>query len=89
MAPFEALHGRKYQSPICWTEVGDGRLLGPQIVQETTEKIALIQQQIRQKSYTDKRRKDLKFLQGDHMFLKVSPIRGIIHFGMKGKLNPR
>ncbi|XP_057508836.1 uncharacterized protein LOC130791628 [Actinidia eriantha] len=94
MAPFEALYGRKCRSPICWTEVGDGRLLGPQIVQETTEKIALIQQRIRtaqsrQKSYADKRRKDLEFSQGDHVFLKVSPSRGIIRFGMKGKLNPR
>ena len=94
MAPFEALYGRRCRSPICWTEVGDGRLLGPQIVQETTEKIALIQQRIRtaqsrQKSYADKRRKDLEFLQGDHVFLKVSPSRGIIRFGMKGKLNPR
>ncbi|XP_057487534.1 uncharacterized protein LOC130773607 [Actinidia eriantha] len=74
--------------------VGDGRLLGPQIVQETTEKISLIQQRIRtaqsrQKSYADKRRKDLEFSQGDHVFLKVSPSRDIIRFGMKGKLNPR
>ena len=92
MTPFEALYGRKYRSLICWTKVGDGRLLGPQIVQETTEKIVLIQQQIRtiqshQKSYANKSRIYLEFLQGDHVFLKVSPIRGIIHFGMKGKLN--
>ncbi|XP_057490932.1 uncharacterized protein LOC130776695 [Actinidia eriantha] len=94
MAPFKALYRRKYRSPICWTEVGDGRLLGPQIVQEITKKIALIQQRIRiaqshQKNYADKRRKDLEFSQGDHVFLKVSPSRGIICFRMKGKLNPR
>ena len=74
MAPFEALCGRKCRSPICWTEVRDGRLLGPQIVQEITEKIALIQQRIRtaqnrQKSYADKRRKDIEFSQVDHVFL--------------------
>ncbi|XP_057471970.1 uncharacterized protein LOC130760608 [Actinidia eriantha] len=94
MAPFEALYGRKCRSPICWTEVGDGRLLGPQIMQEIIEKIALIQQRIctaqsHQKSYADKRQKDLEFSQGDHVFLKASPSRGIIHFGKKGKLNSR
>ena len=44
---FEVLYGRKCRSPICWTEVRDGRLLGSQIVQETTENIVLIQQRIR------------------------------------------
>nr|GEW04003.1 hypothetical protein [Tanacetum cinerariifolium] len=57
-APFEALYGRKCRSPVCWSEVGEVRLLGPEIVQETTKKIIQIKQRIqatrdRQKSYAD------------------------------------
>ncbi|GKE93535.1 putative reverse transcriptase domain-containing protein [Tanacetum coccineum] len=57
-APFEALYGRKCRSPICWAEVGDSQLTGPEIIHETTEKI-------------------------------VSPWKGVIRFGKRGKLNPR
>ncbi|GJZ75154.1 putative reverse transcriptase domain-containing protein [Tanacetum coccineum] len=61
-APFEALYGRKCRSPICWAEVGDAQLTGPEIVHETTEKIIQIKKRIqatrdRQKSYADRRRK--------------------------------
>ena len=47
MAPYEALYGRKCRSPICWTEVGDKALLGPELIQVTTEKIKLVQQRIK------------------------------------------
>ncbi|GKE77395.1 putative reverse transcriptase domain-containing protein, partial [Tanacetum coccineum] len=59
-APFEALYGRKYRSPVCWTEVGDSQLTGPEIIQETTEKIVQIRQRLqaardRQRSYANVR----------------------------------
>ncbi|GJV46675.1 putative reverse transcriptase domain-containing protein [Tanacetum coccineum] len=93
-APFEALYGRKCRSPICWAEVGDRQLTGPEIIHETTEKIVQIKSRIqaardRQKSYADVRRKPLEFQIGDKVMLKVSPWKGVIRFGKRGKLNPR
>ncbi|GJY69196.1 putative reverse transcriptase domain-containing protein [Tanacetum coccineum] len=93
-APFEALYDRKCRSSICWAEVGDAQLTGPKIVHETTEKIIQIKRRIqavrdRQKSYADRRRKPLEFEVGDKVMLKVSPWKGVIRFGKRGKLNPR
>ncbi|GJW09121.1 putative reverse transcriptase domain-containing protein [Tanacetum coccineum] len=93
-APFEALYGRKYRSPIMWDEVGEGQLIGPELVQETTKKISQIKDRLkaardRQKSYADKRRKPLEFSVGDYVLLKVSPWKGVVRFGKKGKLAPR
>ncbi|GKD19725.1 putative reverse transcriptase domain-containing protein [Tanacetum coccineum] len=93
-APFEALYGRKCRSPIMWAEVGEGQLIGPELVQETTEKISQIKDRLkaardRQKSYADKRRKPLEFSVGDYVLLKVSPWKGVVRFGEKGKLAPR
>ncbi|KAD4584958.1 hypothetical protein E3N88_22559 [Mikania micrantha] len=92
-APFEALYGRKCRSPICWAEVGDSQLTGTELVHETTEKIVQICKRMaaardRQKSYADKRRKPLEFQVGDRVLLKVSPWKGVIRFGKRGKLNP-
>ena len=94
MAPFEALYGRKCRSPICWNEVGEAKLLGPELVRLTTEKIQMIRQRIqtaqeRQKSYADLHRRDESFNVGDHVFLRVSPWKGVTRFGKRGKLNPR
>ncbi|GJS22096.1 putative reverse transcriptase domain-containing protein [Tanacetum coccineum] len=93
-APFEALYVRKCRSPIMRAEVGEGRLIGPELVQETTEKISQIKDRLkaardRQKSYADKRRKPLEFSIGDYVLLKVSPWKGVIRFRKKGKLAPR
>ncbi|GJZ68491.1 putative reverse transcriptase domain-containing protein [Tanacetum coccineum] len=93
-APFEALYGRKCRSPVIWTEVGESQLIGPEIVQETTKKIIQIKERLktarsRQKSYADKRRKPLEFKVGDRVLLKVSPWKGVVRFGKKGKLAPR
>ncbi|KAD3336759.1 hypothetical protein E3N88_32278 [Mikania micrantha] len=93
-APFEALYGRKCRSPICWSEVGESQIIGPEFIQETTDKIALIQERIkaardRQKSYADNRRRPLEFQAGDRVMLKVSPWKGIFRFGKRGKLSPR
>ncbi|XP_077222057.1 uncharacterized protein LOC143855887 [Tasmannia lanceolata] len=93
-APYEALYGKKCRTPTCWDEVGERKLLGPELVQETTDKVRMIQQhmrtaQSRQKSYADHRRRDLEFAVGDRVFLKVSPWKGVIRFRKKGKLSPR
>ncbi|KAD3067307.1 hypothetical protein E3N88_35187 [Mikania micrantha] len=93
-APFEALYGRKCRSPICWSEVGESQIIGPEFIQETTDKIALIQERIkaardRQKSYADNRRRPLEFQVGNRVMLKVSPWKGIFRFGKRGKLSPR
>ncbi|GKA75165.1 hypothetical protein Tco_0781543, partial [Tanacetum coccineum] len=91
---FEALYERKCHSPIPWAEVGEGQLIGPKIVQETTEKILQIKDRLkvardRQKSYADKKRKPLEFSVGVHVLLKVSPWKGVVRFGKKGKLAPK
>ncbi|GKC53427.1 putative reverse transcriptase domain-containing protein [Tanacetum coccineum] len=93
-ALFEALYGRKCRSPILWAEVGEGQLIGPELVQETTEKISQIKDRLkaardRQKSYANKRRKPLEFSIGDYVFLKVSSWKGVVRFGKKWKLAPR
>ncbi|GJT73165.1 putative reverse transcriptase domain-containing protein [Tanacetum coccineum] len=93
-APFEALYGQKCRSPVIWTEVGESQLIGPEIMQETTEKIVQIKERLkmarsRQKSYADKRRKPLEFQVGDRVLLKVSPWKGVVRFGKKRKLAPR
>ncbi|GJY98832.1 putative reverse transcriptase domain-containing protein [Tanacetum coccineum] len=93
-APFEALYGRKCRSPVCWAEVGEAQLTGPEIIHETTEKIFKIRDRMqaardRQKSYADKRRRPLEFEVGDKVMLKVAPWKGVMRFGKRGKLNPR
>ncbi|GKC39183.1 putative reverse transcriptase domain-containing protein [Tanacetum coccineum] len=93
-APFEALYGRKCRSPVCWAEVRDAQLTGPAIIHETTEKIIQIKSRIqaardRQKSYANIRRKPMVFQVGDKVMLKVSPWKGVVRFGKRGKLNPR
>ncbi|GKF53877.1 putative reverse transcriptase domain-containing protein, partial [Tanacetum coccineum] len=93
-APFEALYGRKCRSPVLWAEIGESSLIGPELVQETTDKVVLIKEKLkaardRQKSYADNRRKPLEFEVGDRVLLKVSPWKGVIRFGKKGKLAPR
>ena len=94
MAPFEALYGRKCRTPVCWDEVGERRLIGPELVQITLDKIQIVRERLkiardRQKSYADNRRRDLQFEIGDRVFLKISPWKGVLRFGKRGKLNPR
>ena len=89
MAPYEALHGRKCRTPVCWDEVGEKRLIGPEIVQVTTDKINVIREKLkiardRQKSYADNRRRNLEFKVGDRVFLRVSPWKGILRFSKRG-----
>ncbi|GJZ51018.1 reverse transcriptase domain-containing protein, partial [Tanacetum coccineum] len=93
-ALFEALYGRKCRSPIMWAKVREGQLIGPELVQETTMKISQIKDRLKaardhQKIYADKRRKPLELSVGDYVLLKVSPWKGVVRFGKKGKLAPR
>ncbi|XP_015160865.1 uncharacterized protein [Solanum tuberosum] len=94
MAPYEALYGQKCRSPIGWFELGEADLLGPNLVQQVIEKVKLIRDrlhiaQCRHKSYVDVRRWNLEFEVEDWVFLKVSPMKGIMRFRKKGKLSPR
>ena len=94
MAPYEALYGRPCRSPLCWTEVGESSITGPDLIRDTFEKVSLIRQRLltaqsRHKSYADVRRRPLEFEVGDHVFLKVMPKRGVVRFGKRGKLSPR
>ncbi|GKE72334.1 putative reverse transcriptase domain-containing protein [Tanacetum coccineum] len=78
-APFEALYGRKCRSPVCWSEVGDAQLTGPEMIRETTEMIVQIKNRLlaarsRQKSYADVRRKPLEFEVGDKILSRVGPV---------------
>ncbi|GJR24460.1 putative reverse transcriptase domain-containing protein [Tanacetum coccineum] len=91
---YKALYGRKCQSLVCWAEVGESQLTGPELIQETTKKIILIKQRMqaaqdRQKSYADRKRKPMEFEVRDRTILKVSPWKGVVRFGKRGKLNPR
>jgi hypothetical protein len=94
MAPFEALYGRQCRTPLNWSEPGERWFFRPDMVKETEEKVQRIvhnlkEAQARQKSYVDKRRQPLYFQVEDYVYLKVSPMKGVSHFGVKGKLAPR
>nr|GEW32779.1 putative reverse transcriptase domain-containing protein [Tanacetum cinerariifolium] len=94
VAPFKALYGIKCRSLVCWSEVGDSQLTGPELIRETIEKIVQIKNWLltarsRQKSYADVRRKPMEFEVGDMVMLKVLPWKGVIGFGKRGKLSPR
>ena len=94
MAPFEALYGKKCRTPLKWLEVGDRGYFGPDFIKEAQEQVSVIQSHLKavqnhQKAYADKRRKPLQFEVSDHVYLKVSPMRGVHRFGVRGKLAPR
>ena len=85
---------RSCQTLLMWSNVGERTLEGPDFVKEAEEKVALIRKRLleaqsRQKSYADNRRRELRFEEGDFVYLKVSPMRGVKRFQMKGKLAPR
>nr|GEY17424.1 reverse transcriptase domain-containing protein [Tanacetum cinerariifolium] len=84
----------RYESPICWSEVGDSQLTGLEVIHETVEKIVQIKDlfltaRSHQKSYVDRRTKPLEIKVGDMVLLKVSPWKGVVRFGKRGKLSPR
>ena len=90
----ESMYGRKCRTPLNWSEVGESQIFGPDILREAEEKVHKIREhlktaQSRQKSYADKRRRDLAFNIGDFVYLKVSPLKGMQRFQLKVKLAPR
>jgi len=94
MAPFEALYGRKCRTPLYWSETGESQLFVPEIIKEAERQVQIVREnlkvaQSRQKSYADMGRRELIFEEGDFVYLKVSPIRGLRRFKVKGKLSPR
>ncbi|WVZ93504.1 hypothetical protein U9M48_039476, partial [Paspalum notatum var. saurae] len=94
MAPFEALYGKRCRTPLNWFEPGEHVTFGPDLVTQAEAQVKMIHNnlkraQLRQKSYSDKRRRPLFFEEGDHVYLRVSPMKGVHQFGVKGKLVPR
>ncbi|GKE51863.1 putative reverse transcriptase domain-containing protein [Tanacetum coccineum] len=93
-ASVKALYGRKCRSPVLWAEIKEGGFIGPELVLQMTDKVVLIKEKLKtardhQKSYANKRHKPLEFEVGDKVLLKVSPWKGVVRFGKKGKLAPR
>ena len=94
MAPYEALYGRKYRTPLCSTELSEKKIIVPYLIQETEEKVKMIRERLkvttnRKKSYTDMRIMDIRYEIDEKMFLKVSPWKKAMIFGKKSKLSPR
>jgi hypothetical protein len=94
MSPFKALSDRKCRTPLHWDQTGGRQFFGPELIQEAEEQVCIIREnlrvaQTRQKSYADNRGRPLEFEKGDHVHLKVSPLRGMRRFKVKGKLSPR
>ncbi|KAH0641849.1 hypothetical protein KY290_033468 [Solanum tuberosum] len=94
MAPFETLYGRRCRSPVGWFESTEPRPRGTYLLQETLDQVRVIQDRLRtaqsrHQSYADQRRRPLRFSVGDRVFLRVSPMKGVMRFGRRGKLSPR
>jgi hypothetical protein len=94
MSPFETLYGQPCHTLLSWPESGERVIFGPDIVTEAEEKVKQIRVNILtvqscQKSYTDKRHCPLEFEVGDHVYLRVSPMKGVRRFDIKEKVAPR
>jgi hypothetical protein len=94
IAPFEVLYERRCRTPLNWIEPGEKVIFGPDIIDEAEATVRHIQDNLktaksRQESYANKRRRPLQFEDGDHIYLKVSPMKGVKRFGMEGKLSSR
>jgi hypothetical protein len=93
MAPFEALYGRKCRTPLNWSKTRESQVFGPDIIREAEEQVQLIRNrlkaaQTRQKSYADSKRRPVTFNVGDLVYLRVTPLKGMQRFHVKGKLAP-
>jgi hypothetical protein len=94
MAPFKVLYGRRCRTPLNWIEPRDMVIFGPNLVEEAEATVHRIQDNLkaaesRQETYANKRRRPLEFEVGNHVYLRVSPMKGMKMFGVKGKLAPR
>jgi hypothetical protein len=94
MSPFEALYEQRCRTPLNWSETGDSRIFGPEILKEAETKVKLIKDRLRaaqsrQKSYYDQKHRQISFEPDEYVYLRVSPTRGLQRFKVKGKLAPR
>jgi hypothetical protein len=94
MAPFEVLYGRRCCTPLNWIELGEKVIFGPDLIEEAKSIVCQVQENLkavksRQETYANKRCRPLEFEDGNHVYLKVSPMKGVKRFGVKGKLAPR
>jgi hypothetical protein len=94
MTPFEILYGRRCQTLLFWSETGERKVFRPDILQEDKKQVRIVREnlrvaQSRQKSYADHRRRELSFEVRDFVYLKVSPMRGVRHFKVRGKIASR
>jgi hypothetical protein len=94
LSPFQALYGRNCRTPLHWDQPGEKQVFGPDILLEAEENIRMVWEnpktaQSRQRSYADTKRREMSFEVEDYVYLKVSPIRRVRRFGVKGKLAPR
>ncbi|XP_073120549.1 uncharacterized protein [Henckelia pumila] len=89
-----ALYGRRCRTPLFWNEVGERQVERPELIQQIVDKFELIKKRIknsqdRQASYVNTKHRPFHFEKGEHVFLRVSPFRKVMRFGLKGKLEPR
>jgi hypothetical protein len=94
MSLFEALYRQKCRTSLYWNQTRESQVFGPEILQEAEKQVQIVREnmktaQSRQKSYADNKRRELIFEVGDFVYLKVSPMRGMKRFKVKGKLSPR
>jgi hypothetical protein len=94
MAPFEVLYGRRCHTPLNWVEPGEKMIFGSDLIEEIEAIVSRIQDNLRaakshQESYANKRHRPLEFEVGNHVYLKVLPMKGMKRFGVKGKLAHR
>ena len=93
-APFEILYARKCRTPLNWSQTGERQILGNDMIEEAEEICRIIcdnlrAPQSRQKSYYDSKHHDMSYELDDFVYLKVSPMKGMQRFGIKGNLAPR
>jgi hypothetical protein len=93
MAPFEVLYERRCRTPLNWIEPREKVIFGPDLVEEAESIVHQVQENLkaaksRQETYANKRRRPLEFEVGNHVYLRVSPMKGVKRFGVKGKLAP-
>lgn len=92
MAPYEALFGHKCRTPLCWTELGEWRVLCHELVSKTKDKVRLIRDRVKTtfdkyKLYLDMNRRDIKYSVGDQVFRKVSSWKKVLRFEHKSKFS--
>jgi hypothetical protein len=94
MSPFEVLYGRRCWTTLFWNEPTENQVFEPEILWEAERQVQVVREnlqlaQSRQKSYADHRRRKLSFEVSDFVYLKVSPMRRLRCFKIRGKLTPR